>query len=333
MPYAIMRTAKLKSAGNVAGSLSHARRERETPNADAELTKDNVVLVEGDMEKYEQMLEGIKSKKDSVRCIELVCTTSPEWAQSATKEQQIAFQQKSLAWAEKTFGKNNILSAVVHNDETTPHLSIHIVPRLDGQLNAKHWLGGRAKLTQLQNDFAEQHRELGLERGIAGSKAHHDKVKQYYERVNAPEKAPEKLLEHLNSLHIDWPKHLETLFKEENHWDYAKRCIVVALKAIEPRFEKLQQQLAAARKELKHYREKGAWTKSKAIVVKEVRAQNQELTNKVSSLESQLKLEKSKRERLERGIKSFLKEHGPTLSKEQRQSLEREGGLHNEIRR
>ena len=243
------------------------------------------------------------------------------------------WQQKSLAWAEKTFGKENILSAVVHNDETTPHISIHIVPRLDGQLNAKHWLGGRQKLTQLQNDFAEQHRELGLERGVAGSKAHHDKIKQYYERVNAPTPAPEKLLEHLNAMHVNWPKHVETLFREENHWDYAKRCIVTALKAIEPQFIKLQKQLAAAQKELKHYREKGAWSKSKAIIVKEVRSQNRDLENKVVSLEGQLKIEKGKRERLEHGLKTFLKAHGPTLSKEQRQSLEREVGLNNGLKR
>ena len=42
MPYAIMRAEKLKTFGNVAASLQHCFRERETPNADAARTPDNV---------------------------------------------------------------------------------------------------------------------------------------------------------------------------------------------------------------------------------------------------------------------------------------------------
>ncbi|WP_174515121.1 plasmid recombination protein, partial [Youngiibacter fragilis] len=34
MPYAILRTAKLKSFGEIGGSLAHTYRTRQTPNAD-----------------------------------------------------------------------------------------------------------------------------------------------------------------------------------------------------------------------------------------------------------------------------------------------------------
>jgi hypothetical protein len=42
MPFAILRTAKLSSLGNVGGSASHNFRERNTPNADPERTSSNV---------------------------------------------------------------------------------------------------------------------------------------------------------------------------------------------------------------------------------------------------------------------------------------------------
>jgi len=45
MPYAILRTAKLKTAGNLTSLNEHLQRLRPTPNADAELTPLNVQLV------------------------------------------------------------------------------------------------------------------------------------------------------------------------------------------------------------------------------------------------------------------------------------------------
>ena len=44
----------------------------------------------------------------------------------------------------------------------------------------KKWLGGRAKMSQMQSDFANQVKSLGLERGIEGSKAKHTRIKEYY---------------------------------------------------------------------------------------------------------------------------------------------------------
>ena len=41
MNYAILRTAKLKTMGNIGGSLAHSYRMIETPNADPNLTPKN----------------------------------------------------------------------------------------------------------------------------------------------------------------------------------------------------------------------------------------------------------------------------------------------------
>ena len=43
--FGIMRTAKIKTLGNMGASLQHSFRERETPNADPDKTSDNTILV------------------------------------------------------------------------------------------------------------------------------------------------------------------------------------------------------------------------------------------------------------------------------------------------
>ena len=81
MAYQIMRAEKLSSNGNVGGSIAHAFRARETPNADSEKTPLNQYLgaktVEEAMAKYRALLPE-KIRSNAVRCIEYVITASPE---------------------------------------------------------------------------------------------------------------------------------------------------------------------------------------------------------------------------------------------------------------
>lgn len=55
-----------------------------------------------------------------------------------------------------------------------------------GGLNAKKWLGGRAKLSQTQTEFANEVKYLGLERGLENSKARHKTIKQFYAEIEKP---------------------------------------------------------------------------------------------------------------------------------------------------
>jgi len=71
------------------------------------------------------------------------------------------------------FEKENIISAVVHNDETTPHLHLNLIPIVRNKLSAKQ-LFTRASLLELQTDFHEKvGKKWGLERGKEGSQAKH----------------------------------------------------------------------------------------------------------------------------------------------------------------
>ncbi|MCQ4866712.1 plasmid recombination protein, partial [Pseudoflavonifractor phocaeensis] len=67
----------------------------------------------------------------------------------------------------------NIVSAVVHMDEKTPHLHLVFVPLTeDNRLCAKEIIGNRANLTKWQDDFHAYMVEKypDLERGESASK-------------------------------------------------------------------------------------------------------------------------------------------------------------------
>lgn len=184
MAYAIMRAVKLPTAGNISASLAHSNRERPCPNADPEKTKNNQCVVRGDLEKLKEMTEGRFSRKDNVQCIEFVLTASPEFFKTKSGKEKADFYNAANQWVESEFGKKNVLNSVLHLDESTPHLHIHVVPIDEkGKLNAKKWLGGRVKLRQLQDRFYEAVKDFGLERGVERSHTKHIDLQTFYGAV------------------------------------------------------------------------------------------------------------------------------------------------------
>ncbi|MCM1295991.1 MAG: plasmid recombination protein [Muribaculaceae bacterium] len=77
------------------------------------------------------------------------------------------------------YSDENIISAVVHKDETTPHLHLNLVPITNGKLCSKD-LYDRKKLSELQTEFYEQvGKKWGLERGKFKSGAKHIAASEY----------------------------------------------------------------------------------------------------------------------------------------------------------
>ena len=187
MAFAIMRAKKLNGMGAVAASLQHCYRDRDTPNADAERTADNdhraAQSTNEAMGKLRELLPE-KRRKDAVLAVEYVMTASPEWWTKATSEQQADFFDQAHKWLADKYGADRIITATVHKDETSPHLSAFVVPLTqDGRLSAKDFIGNRAKMTADQTSFAKAVQHLGLERGIERSKATHTSIKQHYAAI------------------------------------------------------------------------------------------------------------------------------------------------------
>ena len=188
---AIMRCKKLSSFGNVGAALKHCYRERETPNAIPELTHWNQHLAASNtdeaMGKLREMLPE-KRRKDAVLMVEYVLSASPEWWKQASQEQQAEFFARSKKWLADKYGADRIITATIHRDEKSPHLSAFVVPLTqDGRLSAKEFIGDRKKMSEDQTTFAAAVKDLGLERGIEGSKARHTRLKAFYGVLERPE--------------------------------------------------------------------------------------------------------------------------------------------------
>ena len=189
--YAIMRCKKLSSMGSVASSLKHAYRERETPNADSSRTPDNehraASTTDEAMGKLRELLPE-KRRKDAVLAVEYVLTASPEWWKQASQADQVKFFDQAQRWLAEKYGADRIVTASIHRDETSPHMTAFVVPLTkDGRLSAKEFIGNKAQMTRDQTTFAAAVQGLGLHRGIEGSKARHTRIQAFYEALEQPE--------------------------------------------------------------------------------------------------------------------------------------------------
>lgn len=216
--YAIMRCKKLAKMGNVAASLKHAYRERETPNADASRTPENEHWAASSTDEAMGRLRELlpeKRRKDAVLAVEYVMTASPEWWKSASQEQQAAFFEKAHKWLADKYGADRIVTASIHRDETSPHMTAFVVPLTqDGRLSAKEFIGNKAQMTRDQTTFAAAVADLGLQRGIEGSKARHTRIQAFYEALSghqwATSPSARKRSSHAPMHRRDWPKSWES---------------------------------------------------------------------------------------------------------------------------
>lgn len=109
---------------------------------------------------------GAKTRSNSVLALDTIYTASPQFFQERTSAENDKFFQDCLKFHESHFG--HIISAVVHYDETTPHLHVISVPLTkDNRLSARDVIGNKSRMSKTQDAFFEQvGRGYGLERGI-----------------------------------------------------------------------------------------------------------------------------------------------------------------------
>ena len=149
MSFVILRTSKLKTAGEIGGSLGHTFRIMKTPNAD----KSKLHLNEHEFS-LNQIKQNIKDRlpekvrKNGVRVVEYLITASPEWTGWGTEKEKRIFDN-AKKWLRDKHGSENVAGLSIHRDETTPHLVAYVVP-IDGKgnLNARNFSAVKLKCLQ-----------------------------------------------------------------------------------------------------------------------------------------------------------------------------------------
>jgi hypothetical protein len=167
---------------------------------------------------------GIKRKitKNQVRALRIMLSgTSEDMKRIEVAGKLDEWCNDNLNWLKETFGSDNLVSAVLHMDEKTPHIHATVVPIVTGERRkakaAKPEVGrkkyrkknpdaarlcaddlmARNKLKQYQDSYAEQMQKYKLQRGVEGSEAKHINTQQYYRDLHLKNEA---LQENINNL-------------------------------------------------------------------------------------------------------------------------------------
>ena len=176
--FGIFRVGKAK-AGDLGGLEAEANRSeknrKDFPASKIDWTKTDLneylEKTTGWKKSVEDLIKekGCRVRNNSTYMIDCIFTASPDFFITATPEKQDAFFQDCLAFCKEHLGI--VKNAVIHRDETTPHMHVACIPlvdRGDGKfsLSAKDILGGNADMHKLQNKvYKEVFEKYGFERG------------------------------------------------------------------------------------------------------------------------------------------------------------------------
>lgn len=207
-----------KTHGTDSGTSAHIERKVKPSNADEERTHLNRRLVEYPdgvqtrTQAIQHRLEtaGLTRKvgKNQVRAIRIMLSSSPDDMQRIVREERLdEWCADNMKYLAATFGKENIVSADLHLDETSPHIHATLVPivtterkrRKQEERTTKRYrtksasrprlcadeVMSRVKLKEYQDTYAAAMAKYGLQRGIEGSEARHVGTQQFYREVKA----------------------------------------------------------------------------------------------------------------------------------------------------
>ena len=211
MGYAVLHMEK--TGGTDAAMSAHIERTIHPKNADASRTHLNKELikfpdgVESRTQAIQHRLDnaGLTRKigNNQVRAIRVLLTGTHEDMESIAQEGRLdEWCEDNLRYLADTFGRENIVSAVLHMDEQTPHIHATLVPivreerkrkKKEQQVKKRYRkkptdaarlcaddVMTRAKLKSYQDTYAQAMSKYGLQRGIDGSEAKHISTRQYY---------------------------------------------------------------------------------------------------------------------------------------------------------
>lgn len=177
--YAIARIKKYSRVGQVGYLVNHHLRYVEVANADPKIKNEVLHLVEDVKQFLEDIPKG--SKKNAVRFIDCLFTAS----RFEDKRQLEQWKKKTMDFVKETYGAENIALAVLHKDETTDHMHVIIKPinPKTKKLGAGWLFDGRDKMQAYQDKYHLAVGNLGFSRGVKGSRAKHQTIKQFYRKI------------------------------------------------------------------------------------------------------------------------------------------------------
>lgn len=207
--------------GAIQGISNHDTRAKESktnPDIDYEKSKQNYNLSENELTYHQKIKERISElplkkavRKDAIVMAQVLVTSDKSFFDGISQEKQKDFFQDSYNFLAEQYGKENIVSAIVHMDEKTPHMHFNFIPATeDGRLSAKEILTPKTLGKQHDEFYQQVGKKYGLERGEKGGNRNHLETKEYKELMSKYENLQK---EYDNSLEngCKLKKHIESL--------------------------------------------------------------------------------------------------------------------------
>lgn len=223
MSYSVFRIQGIKTTGDLVGISKHNKDRVSHTNQDIDTSKskDNIILIECNnynskfndivapmkQEHTERMKtmradriktfnQYINSSKNDV-AFEMVFTSDNEFFDGLNRNDIKKWAEKSLDFVTKDLGieRRNILHAIVHMDEKTPHLHVVAVPLVKTynkkqnkdvwSISRRQYINGKSQLSKAQDIYNQRMNESGykLDRGEKGSSKEHTTKAQYIDRL------------------------------------------------------------------------------------------------------------------------------------------------------
>ena len=248
MGYAVLHLEKAK--GTDSRMSAHIERTVHPKNADRTRTHLNRELVqfpEGVRNRTQAIAHrvetaGIRRKvgTNQVRAIRVLLTGSNRDMKQIEADGRLDdWCNDSLQWLRETYGEQNLVSAVLHMDEKTPHIHATVIPIVTGerrkagqeeQNGKKKYrkknpqdvrlcaddVMARHRLKHYQDTYAQAMNKYGLQRGVDGSLAKHISTMQYYKQLVEQQDSLQENIENLLGLEEEAMKKLKQVKGEIN---------------------------------------------------------------------------------------------------------------------
>lgn len=285
MGYVVLHLDKAK--GNESAMSAHIERTQIPKNADPNRAHLNRELVEYPsevscrLEAIQHRLDnaGLQRKigKNQVRVIRVMLTGTNEDMKRIEAEGRLnAWCDDNLAWLNQTFGSENVVSAVLHLDEATPHIHASVVPIVTGerrktkntsQPNKKQYrkknpnaprlcvddIMTRSNLKGFQDSYAEAMAKYGLQRGVDGSKARHITTQEFYRNAIAQEQGLKESIESLKYQREDAVEKVHMMYEYRDEARDKFLFVDNYLKQRTNQLSEIEKKLETAKKELEPY--------------------------------------------------------------------------------
>lgn len=221
MSYAVARMQKMKS-GNLGGAYRHNERifeNHSNKDIDPEKTHLNYELTDRDRSiPYDRQIKQYINdnkiskralRKDAVLCNEWIITSDKAFFENMSPDQIKNFFETAKNFFAERYGNSNIAYAMVHLDESTPHMHLGLVPMQNGKLSSKSLFGSRDQLKEIQEAFPRYLNEHGynLQRGESDSKKKHLETAEFKEK--------QRLLDDIAVLESIQPLQIEEMKKDK----------------------------------------------------------------------------------------------------------------------